>query len=58
MIANFAAPDMDAVIQPAPELCSDLNPPAFRSVVYKDVLKVLLKSDLQAKRLEAFRLGQ
>ncbi|KAG0585478.1 hypothetical protein KC19_2G014800 [Ceratodon purpureus] len=58
VIANFAAPDMDAVIQPASELCSDLKPPALRSIVYKDVLKVLLKSDLQAKRLEAFRLGQ
>ncbi|KAG0629045.1 hypothetical protein M758_1G072500 [Ceratodon purpureus] len=57
VMANFAVTGNDAVIQPAPELCSDLEPPAFRSVVYKDYLKMLLRDDIHAKRLEAFRLG-
>ncbi|KAG0625241.1 hypothetical protein M758_2G039500 [Ceratodon purpureus] len=58
VMANFTATVKDAVIQPAPELCSDRNPPAFRSVVYKEFLKYLGTTDLHVHRLEAFRLRQ
>ena len=58
VMANFTATVKDAVIEPAAELCSDGNPPLYRSVVYKEFLQYLGTTDLHVQRLEAFRLWQ
>lgn len=49
-IANFFLPDWETVVRPAPQFCSDANPPRYRPVTYAEYITEFMKVPLGGKR--------
>lgn len=48
--ANFFLPDWENISQPAPDFCSDSNPPRYRPVKYSEYITAFMKGVLGGER--------